>query len=109
MNQPIEEKCTDLRHTGMGDRNSRPSPIHTTIGENWKENLKKSFPNGLYGCEWNPDGSFKCCYREDVESFIENLLEQEKKRMSDDIKETYSTGTDEELVSKKQVLSIINK
>ncbi len=115
-NQPIEEKCEYCKawesETGYGKECKHDDPIE----EKWKEGLLK-----LIICEGHFEGTNEYD-TEKLESFIENLLEQEKKRMSDEIEkmkktrfigDTKSPTEDTEWISRNQaldeVLSIINK
>ena len=117
MNQPSEEccgKCLKL----INDCYNPACPCHQPIEEKWKEEFDEKFvrtlriPAGYSSLDHTAvlEGSI-----EEVKSFIENLLEQERKRMSDEIAvmKTYTGGSSvnekDKRVNKQQVLSIINK
>lgn len=91
------------------------NPMNQPIEEKWKETFSKKF--GITSEKQEiPPKTFEM-YGE-IESFIENLLEQEKKRMSDEVKELpwlhNDSGVKElkenvDYVEVKEVMAIINK
>lgn len=94
------------------------------IEEKWKKKLRDLYlitvpdANGLFTksitfnwgkFEYNPKDKkteFYLATKESIESFIENLLEQEKKRMSEEIMKMQS---DDYRVYKSAVIATINK
>ncbi len=100
------------------------------IEEKWKIDFRKEFPsfltdthNGkivpIHNGWWVfVQGDKRRNLPQDIEDFIENLLEQERQRMSDEVKELpwlhNDSGVKElkenvDYVEVKEVLSIINK
>ena len=85
------------------------------IEEEWKEEFEKFIRHPITQKKNEPRMFFSVILADDVKSFIENLLEQERKRMSEEIEEmkTYTGGSSVEekhkRVNKQEVLSIINK
>lgn len=85
------------------------------IEEKWKEEFREKFVHeGIFtGVKWIDAGLDGSRYRiEDLESFIENLLEQEKRRIEKELVRLpvyYSEETPNTLVSLSSVISIINK
>lgn len=100
--------------------------LNQPIEEKWKENFRRDFRCPVCigvtmdsecqpidcgecgGSTFNPDWDYKS-----AESFIENLLEQERRRMSDDVKESCICSSHVDGCLGKTyidtVLSIINK
>lgn len=80
----------------------------------WKDQVRKEI---VIETKQNPSWCDALCYidYEKLESFIENLLEQERKRMSDEVKKLYSLdymkGSPAYFINRvlDKVLSIINK
>ncbi len=100
MNQPIEEKWKETRK-------ELELKVGEALGEAsmcWSET-----PKGVF------ESDKALVVANNLISFIENLLEQEKKRMSEEIAEmkTYTGGSSvnekDKRVNKQEVLSIINK
>ena len=85
------------------------------IEEQWKEKFNNRFDIGPIFLKSGGVRISALYGPEEIISFIENLLEQEKKRISDEIEEmkTYTGGSSvnekDKRVNKQEVLSIINK
>ena len=136
LNQPIEETTKWSPHQGicsvkecLWNGRRHPEESNQPIEEKWKETLRKSWgTNALgeddYGCDGADDN---CCGNcggwiadiDKFEYFIENLLEQERRRMGDEIQrieerlsdsERWPIGERKRMQNTiKKVLSIINK
>ena len=82
---------------------------------NWQEEFNKKFCSKTSEPKYSVWNAAALAYPEEIKSFIENLLEQEKRRISDEIEEmkTYTGGSSvnekDKRVNKQEVLSIINK
>ena len=82
---------------------------------NWQEEFNKKFCSKTSEPKYSVWNAAALAYPEEIKSFIENLLEQEKRRMSEEIEEmkTYTGGSSvnekDKRVNKQEVLSIINK
>ncbi len=110
MNQPIEEKCEYCKawesETGFGKECKHDDPIE----EKWsKEFFEKFGANKI----WVVPSKENVETILDIWSFIENLLEQERQRMSEEVKESCSCSSHVDGCSGKTyidtVISIINK
>ena len=87
--------------------------INQPIEEKWKEEFEKFIRHPITQKKNEPRMFFSVILADDVKSFIENLLEQERKRMSEEIEEmkTYTGGSSvnekDKRVNKAEVLSIL--
>lgn len=117
LNQPIEEKCCSACKWALKEGCGNKKCIcHHPIEEKWKEEFDKKYgEENEYGGVWVMSGSGAGQWRlvnDELESFIENLLEQEKRRMSDEIEGLHKRSAEFEDFSSAtvdEVLSIINK
>jgi hypothetical protein len=104
--KPIKKKCWCGNAFGQ---------CHQPIEEKWKEEFNKKFCSKTSEPKYSVWNAAALAYPEEIKSFIENLLEQEKRRISDEIEEmkTYTGGSSvnekDKRVNKQEVLSIINK
>ncbi len=103
--KPIKKKCWCGNAFGQ---------CHQPIEEKWKESLNSLLFKSIdLKSENARPMSIKLS--DELVSFIENLLEQEKRRISDEIEEmkTYTGGSSvnekDKRVNKQEVMSIINK
>ncbi len=59
--------------------------MNQPIEEKWKEEFNKKFCSKTSEPKYSVWNAAALAYPEEIKSFIENLLEQERKRMSDEI------------------------
>ena len=82
------------------------------IEEKWKEEFNKKFCSKTSEPKYSVWNAAALAYPEEIKSFIENLLEQERKRIEKELVRLpvyYSKETPNTLVSLSSTIAIINK